>query len=454
MSESPQHAGPSTTIAAIATAPGMGGIGVVRLSGGKASAILARLFQPYAKVQALESHRLYAGQIRDPQTGESVDEVMAALMRGPHSYTGEDVAEIQAHGSPLILSRIVALAMREGAEQARAGEFTERAFLNGRIDLAQAEAVADLIAARTERAQRQALELLRGSLSEKIAEIAEQVRRALAHVEVEVDFVDEDAGGPGLDAAADEIDATRTALEELLIGYRTGKILREGARVALVGAPNAGKSSLFNALLAEDRAIVHGEPGTTRDRLEEWCEIEGFPVRLVDTAGLREAGGVEGIGVERSRKAIDEADLLLLLVDATAPVPEESAAMIAARDPRLLVVSNKMDLHGAAPVEGSDVAISVASGQGLVDLRVLLAARLGSEDEGERALLTRERHRASVDAAASHLKRGAALLRNESAPELAGIELRGALEDLAEIAGETTSDEILGLIFGEFCIGK
>ena len=443
-----------TTIVAIATAPGTGGIGVVRLSGPQAADILAALFVPNAKVESLESHRLYPGRVTDPDSGDAVDEVMAALMRGPHSYTGEDVAEIQAHGSPLILSRIVALAMSAGARQARPGEFTERAYLNGRIDLAQAEAVADLIAARTDRARRQALEVLRGTLSEKIGELGQSLRRALAHVEVEIDFVEEDAGAPGLEAAAAEIERVRKALEELMIGYRTGRLLREGARVALVGAPNAGKSSLFNALLSEDRAIVHGEPGTTRDRLEEWCEIEGFPVRLVDTAGLREAGGVEGVGVALSRKAIEEADLLLLLVDASMPLCEESRAIIAARDPRLIVVSNKMDLHGAAPVEGSDVAISVATGEGLAELRALLASRLSHEDEGERVLLTRERHRASVGAAADHLTRAAALLREQQAPELSSIELRAALEDLAEIAGETTSDEILGLIFGEFCIGK
>lgn len=445
------------TIVAVATPPGEGGIGVVRLSGPEAAEILAALFRPERTADGFESHRLYHGTLVDPKSGEGIDEVLVVRMQTPRSYTGEDVAEIHSHGSPVVLARVVELACAQGARRARAGEFTERAFLNGKIDLAQAEAVADLIAAKTDSARRQALETLGGRLSNRVRTLAERLRRALAHVEVNVDFTEEDIENPDLSAIATEVSGVRGELESLLASYRKGRLLRDGARVALVGAPNAGKSSLFNALLEEERALVFDEPGTTRDRLEEWCQIEGLPVRLIDTAGLREAAGVEGAGVELARRTIAEADLLLLISDGTVPLPEESRAVLDSGDARVLWVTNKVDLPGVV-VDERALGVSAKTGAGVPELGRAIIERLsdgGSAGEEAGATLTRERHREATARAVERLRRAEDLLLAQSdAPELASVELRGALGELAEIAGETATEELLGLIFGEFCIGK
>ncbi len=444
------------TIAAIATPPGAGGVGIVRLSGTQAPEILSRLFSPGRRPEEFESHRLYPGVIRDPVSGSFVDEVLAVRMHAPRSYTGEEVAEIQSHGSPLILRRIVDLAISLGARAARPGEFTERAFLSGKIDLTQAEAVADLISARTERARRQALEVLRGSLSTQVAALANRLRRALAHSEVMIDFSEEDAMGPDAAAVSKELESIRGGLGALLESYRHGKIIREGAKAVLAGAPNAGKSSLFNALLEEERAIVHDEPGTTRDRLEEWLDVQGIPVRLVDTAGLREADGVEAAGVGLARKAIEEADVLLILADAAKPVPAESLELLEKEKSRAIPVASKMDLPGASAPPGW-IPLSIRTGHGLAAIKDALAARLSNET-GEAAeggaILTRERHRNAVAEAARRVREATLRLSGEPAPELAAVELRGALSALAEIAGETANEDVLGLIFSEFCIGK
>ncbi len=445
------------TIAAIATPPGAGGVGIVRLSGPLAPRLLSALFRPERAPEEFESHRLYPGRVADPATGEVVDQVLAVRMRAPRSYTGEEAAEIQAHGSDLALRRILALCISRGAREARPGEFTERAFLNGKMDLSQAEAVADLIHARTEDARRSALEMLGGALSEKAREAARQLRRVLAHVELDVDFSEtEEAEAPPGEVLRD-LESARAGLENLLAGYRRGKLLREGARVTLLGAPNAGKSSLFNALLEEERALVHPEPGTTRDRIEEWLDVGGIPARLSDTAGLRAAGGVEAQGVELARRAAAEADLLLLVSDASGPLPEEGQNLLDLHGERVLWIASKMDLPGARAAPEA-LPVSAKTGQGLLELRRQMAARLGGTDAGGGVALSRERHRRAVAGALAHLENAAGLLESEKGaggrPELAASALRQALAELSEIAGETTSEDVLALIFSEFCIGK
>lgn len=440
-------------IAAIATAPGRGGIGVVRVSGPSLSAFInvlpGRVLKP----------RLATRVFFKDQAGQAIDEGLALFFPAPHSYTGEDVLELQGHGSPVVLAQLLQRCVELGARLARPGEFTERAYLNGRIDLAQAESVADLIEASNATAAGAALRSLRGEFSQLIQILSEKTITLRMLVEATLDFPEEDVDFLNAGRAAEQLKVLREQLAKVLGATRQGSLLREGIHVVLVGEPNVGKSSLLNRLAGDDIAIVTDVPGTTRDTLREQIDIDGLPVHVIDTAGLRESGDkVERIGIERTWAAIAKADLVLLLQDATHAGEDGNSAIIQqlpAALPRLQVL-NKIDLAGrAAGLERQHgetrIWLSAKTGEGIDGLKQAIRELAGWQPAGEGLFTARARHVAALQAAASHLDRAAA---HTAELELYAEELRLAHEALGAITGEFTADDLLGEIFSRFCIGK
>jgi len=463
------------TIAAVATPLGEGGLGVVRLSGPEAVAAADKIFRGSRPLSEASSHTLHHGRLwRD---GRVLDEAVAAVFKAPRSYTGEDVVEISCHGGVFLMKEVLSLCLGAGARLAAPGEFTRRAFTNGKMDLAQAEAVADLIAAQGEAQRRLSVEQLEGRLSRCVGDMRRGLVDLLAHLEANLDFVDDEV--PDLDRASltKQIEGLRAQVARLLATASRGKLLREGLRVTLVGKPNVGKSSLFNALLQADRAIVTPVPGTTRDTLEETFMADGVPVVLTDTAGLRDgAEPVETEGIARARKALDRADVALWVIDATAPMTEEDRAVGRALQGRAVVVAlNKTD---AAPQAGlpKDVApkewarTSAATGAGLDDLRrALLRATARTSASAEEArtaagaaaaleagavpTVANARHEALLKEAAAALDEAARAAPQEG-EEVLAVPLRAALDALSRITGENVNEDILDAIFARFCIGK
>jgi tRNA modification GTPase len=449
----------SDTIVAIATPPGRGGIGVVRVSGEKAHAVALALM---SRVRALEPRRATLGKVR--ATG-AADHVVTTFFPAPRSYTGEDVVEISAHGSPVVLRGIVSGAIGAGARLAEPGEFTLRAYLNGRMDLMQAEAVADLVDAVTPLQARTAFDQLEGTLTRAVGEIDRALFELIARLEASVDFPEEGYHFGDPESIASEIDAVAQRVALLLAGAKRGRLVREGLQVAIVGPPNAGKSSLFNALVGADRAIVAEAPGTTRDLVSETIDLEGLRVTLVDTAGLREtADAVESEGVARSLGAVSVADLILSVSDRSqAPVPVALAA-----DEKHLRIATKSDLpafsgigYGASPSDSAlrdaPVEVSARTGAGLDELRRRIVAALDAEPTRDRPAITNVRHIALVERAGESLARArhAALVDGQSLPEeFVLADLQEARARLEEITGKRASDDLLAHIFSRFCIGK
>ncbi len=460
------------TIAAIATPPGQGGIGIVRLSGAETRRVFDALFVPSARGRG-RRRALRHGHVVDPETGRPVDEVMAVLFPAPRTYTREDMAEIQAHGGAVPLQRILSLCLEQGVRLARPGEFTFRAFINGRISLDQAEAVLDVIQSRTETGLRLAVQQMEGHLAGRVRVARGRVMDSLAHLTACLDFP-EDEAPPG-DPAATAREALQEA-EGLLATADRGVLVRQGVRVALVGRPNVGKSSLLNALLRQNRAIVTPLPGTTRDTIEETASLAGLQVVLTDTAGLGVQGGeVESLGMERSRQALAAADLALLVLDGSEPLtPADGAAALEVQGRGALVVVNKADLperltdaEAGGLLPGVPVVrVSALTGQGLAELEdAVAAAALGGPSgagapgvvaagAGEEALVSSPRHRDALRRAAGHLRDGLAALGRGDADDCATIDLTAAANALGEITGETAGDELLEAIFSRFCIGK
>ncbi|MEI6343558.1 MAG: tRNA uridine-5-carboxymethylaminomethyl(34) synthesis GTPase MnmE [Verrucomicrobiota bacterium] len=450
-------------IVAIATPPGLGGLAVVRVSGRGALAVADAVFRPGRRdglmPSAAASHTVHHGHV--VAGGREVDEVLLTVLRGPRTYTREDTVEVGCHGGSHVARMVLEAFLAAGARAAGPGEFTRRAFLNGRLDLAQAEAVADLIHARSSRAVHAANAQLSGALSRRIEALRESLMHVLAHVEAHVDFPDEDIAPETGAALARRVEAALGEAQRLVDSARQGRLLREGARVAIVGAPNAGKSSLLNALLGVDRAIVSDVPGTTRDTVEDMATVAGFPVVLVDTAGLRESeDAIEKEGMRRSREAARGADLVLQVVDVTLPPPEDVQLEAGAGVPWLRV-ANKCDLaeHPGFASDAAWLRVSCRTGAGLDALRDAMAARLvgpgagvglGAGDE----VAVSARHHDALRRAMESMSQVLESMRQGQALDLVAADLRVAVQAVGEVVGKTSTEDLLDRIFSSFCIGK
>jgi tRNA modification GTPase len=445
------------TIVVISTPPGRGGIGVVRLSGTEARTIAAPLLKLRRE---LEPARAIFGELIEPQTGARIDEVVVTFFHKPHSYTTDDLIEISAHGSPVVLRRIVELALERGARLAEPGEFTMRAFLNGRIDLTQAEAVRDLIDSQTLYQARVAAQQLEGSLSRRIQPVKQKLVELIALMEAGVDFAEDDVPVLASEIILERIAEVRSGLEQLERSFAYGKLVHEGLTLAIVGRPNVGKSSLFNRLVERERAIVTATPGTTRDLVSETVAIGGIPVKLIDTAGIRKAlDEAEAIGIRKSMEALADADMVLVVLDASEPSHLEDEELLKQVEQRTaIVVLNKIDKCGTdIPVCGPPrVATSAATGTGIAELRDEILKRISGEhgSQPEAGFLTNLRQASLVTEAIKSLDAAADSARARVPHEMILLDLYGSLRHLDELTGATTADDILNLIFGSFCIGK
>ncbi len=438
----------SETIAAIATAPG-GGIGVIRLSGPLARKLATRATRknhpPHAQ---LRRRRVYA------ETGELLDDGMLVVFQGPHSFTGDDVVEFHGHGGAQTLGAVLDAFLALGARLALPGEFSERAYLAGKIDLTQAEAIADLVAARTDDARRAALRMLSGGLRDAANSVGKSLKTALAHIEATIDFPEE-VGELDTLAVRSSLAEAHARLTALLGAARRGRAQNEGITLALIGRPNVGKSSLLNALVGSERAIVTDQPGTTRDIVGETVLLGGFPVRALDTAGLRETDDpIEKEGVARARSAAESADLVLVVTDATRPLTPDEQELLAAYEGRALLVRNKADLcpRGEWGV-GSGEWVSAKNKAGLDALGVAVAQLLSGESESA-PLVTRTRHEDALRRAQISVEAAQASLSSGQPPELIAVDCHGALQSLGELTGEVSRSEIIEGIFRTFCLGK
>jgi tRNA modification GTPase len=457
------------TIVAIATPPGRGGIGVVRLSGAEALQI-ARPMLRLTHGHELEAGRAHFGVLIDPATGERIDEIVATYFAKPHSYTTDDVVEISCHGSPVVLRHVVEMALAAGAHLAEPGEFTMRAFLNGRIDLTQAEAVRDLIDAQTLYQAQVAARQLEGALSKRLQPIKQKLLELIATMEAGVDFAEDDVAVISDEQILLRVAAIGAPLRELLASFAFGKVVHEGLTLAIVGRPNVGKSSLFNRLVERERAIVTATPGTTRDLVSETVSIGGIPVRLVDTAGIRTAvDEAESIGVRKSMEALAEAEIVLVVRDASHGAESAISHDEQQQDQRLLqmvtnrpavIVWNKSDLARETKVPADEahpvVLASALTGDGIDELRANILRLIGGDGgaQQESGFLTNVRQKQLVAESIAALGRAAAAVPQRIPHEMILLDLYGALRPLDDITGATTADDILNLIFGSFCIGK
>lgn len=446
---------PSDTIVAIATPPGRGGIGVVRISGSKAATVTGSIT---SRNDALEARRATLRALRVDDA--AIDRAVITFFPAPHSYTGEDVVEISAHGSPVVLHAIVGAAMRAGARLAEPGEFTFRAYLNGRIDLVQAEAVQDLVEAVTPLQARAAFDQLEGTLTSRIREVDQALFELTARLEASLDFPEEGYHFVEPGSAAEEIEAIGRQIDALLCDAGRGRLIREGAQVAIIGRPNSGKSSLFNRLAGAGRAIVTEIPGTTRDLVTEVVDLHGAAITLVDTAGIHDApaDAVEREGIARARAAEEVADLVVVVVDRSRPLTEEDRALVAGRSGRArLVVANKCDLPAAWRPDHveSPVQISATEGHGVVELRREIARRLSAGDRlHDTPAVTNTRHVELLSRSRAALHRAADAARQGTAEEFVAADLADARASLEEVTGLRTPDHVLEAIFSRFCIGK
>ena len=454
----------SDTIAAIATPLGEGGLAVLRVSGPQALAIADRCFAPKGiaskKPSGASSHTIHYGHIK--RDDRVIDEVLVSVLRAPRTFTREDVVEISCHGGLLPARLVLDALLAAGARLAEAGEFTKRAFLNGRLDLAQAEAVADLIHARTDLAVSAANEQLAGKLSQRIRELRADLLTTLAHVEAHLDFPDEDIAPDTRGQLLARLDRGVAFMDELLRTAHDGQVLRRGVRAAIVGRPNAGKSSLLNQLLGHDRAIVSPTPGTTRDTIEETASIRGVPVVFIDTAGLRDtADAVEAEGVRRSRVALERAELILHLLDASEPLDAADQRHLEEfSDRKRLLVINKCDLPRRLEVPAQSGArvleISCATGAGLEALRDAIRDTVctGGLNAEMLQVMINSRHQDALQRSRAATLRSAEALRADRTLELVALDLRIAVQAVGEIVGETTTEDLLDVVFSQFCIGK
>lgn len=457
------------TIVAVATARGEAGIGIVRVSGDLALQIAAELFRSPRGVSPtrLSTHTLTYGHVIDTNASDDIiDEVLLGVMHAPKTYTGEDIVEFNCHGGIVTLTAVLDLVVKNGARVAEPGEFTKRAFLNGRLDLAQAEAVAELISSKTELSRKIAIEALAGKLSDTVNSLSDQLAGLLAEIEASIDFPDEDLDFMKVETQLETARVVQNDLTTLLNTADEGKIITEGVNVAILGKPNVGKSSLLNALVGTTRAIVTDIPGTTRDTVEETINVNGIPLKLVDTAGIRQTDDiVEQQGVERSKAVLDRSELLLLMFDASQPLNNADLELLqAAESTKAILILNKVDLPVVTPSttllvhapQKRVIETVIPEGKGLDALKSVICEELLGDEwvVGESPIVTNARHQEALRRASEGLGYAIESLENGMPPDLVAVDLRISLDGLGDIVGKTTTEDILDRIFSQFCVGK
>ncbi len=454
------------TIAAIATAPGEGGIGVVRISGEKSRAILEQIFSREKNEYDIIPRMMHYGFVCDNFSGELIDEVMAVYFKEPYSYTAEDVVEIQCHGSMVSLRKILSLVLKNGARIAEPGEFTKRAFLNGRLDLSQAEAVIDLIRAKSDKSFDVALNQLEGNFSKEICQIRAELMNSLVNITVNIDYPDEDIEQLTFENIVSDLTSVRVKIEKMLQTSDTGRIMSEGLKISIIGKPNVGKSSLMNALLKETRAIVTSVPGTTRDTIEEMLTIRGIPVKLTDTAGIRETEDlIEKIGIEKSKEAFNNADLIIFMADRSRALDEEDFSILNhIRDKKAVVILNKTDLPSAFDSvelekhlpEACIIEASVVNGDGIEELENVVENMVygGEVKQSNSMMVTNVRHKNLLEEAETSLSDAIEMAKACQPLELLEIDASRAYECLGAIIGEAVEEDIINEVFKRFCLGK
>lgn len=463
------------TIVAVSTPPGTGGIAVIRMSGKEAVCIADKFFKGRKKLKDASTHTVNFGHIIDPQNNDVVDEVLATVMRAPRTYTREDIVEINCHGSSAVVKRVLEIAIKNGARPAEPGEFTKRAFLNGRIDLSQAEAVIDLINSKTSESSKAALGQLEGKLSQKLKKARDKLIELLAHIEVTVDYPEHDVEQITAEMAYKEIIKIISEMEKLVQDFDRGKILREGINIVIAGKPNAGKSSLLNMLSGENKAIVTDIPGTTRDLIEEYINIKGIPAKVTDTAGIRETEDiVEKIGVQKAREALNQADLVLVMIDAQEGFDLQTKNIMRQNvNKKTILLINKTDIVDNNEILGiiqqvhvfldslnfnniDIIEISAKTGQGIEELenKIYCMFMGGEIMQNQEVLLTNARHKDLIDKARLSLQDAVNAYFNGLTLDCIAIDIKNAAEFLGMITGESVSEDVLKEIFSRFCIGK
>ena len=457
-----------STIAAISTAPAIGGIGIVRMSGKECFDVLEKIFKPKnpETIENIAGYRIKYGTIVNPETNRVVDEVLVSYFKCPKSYTAENMCEINSHGGIVVIREILELCLKNGAELAKPGEFTERAFLNGRIDLAQAEAIIDIINAKSTREAQESANQLEGYLSRKINEIREKIMDIMVNIEANIDYPEYDVEEVSNKDAENKLKEIESELIKLSKTFENGKILKEGVKIAIIGSPNAGKSSLLNSMLKEERAIVTDIAGTTRDIIEEQISIEGIPFKVIDTAGIRDAKDkIEQIGIEKSKKAANEADVILAVFDSSVPLNDEDREILnLLKHKKSIIVLNKTDLKQIVNNECKEIQdvntevinISLKNNEGLERIYESLVKmfNLNQINLDNELTITNIRHQELINKAIESTRIALNDLNNSMPIDIISINIKEILEHLGEITGDNVSEDIIKSIFVKFCLGK
>lgn len=453
------------TIVAISTAAGNGGIGIVRLTGEDTFKIIEKIFKPKSNNTEIKGYTMKYGNIVNPKNNEIIDEVLVSYFVSPKSYTRENMCEINTHGGMVVEKRILEVCLENGAELAEPGEFTKRAFLNGRIDLSQAEAIIDLINSKSEKEAKESVNQLEGNLSKKINEIEQKLIDTMVNIEVVVDYPEYDVEEAKDSDAIKELEDVRELLIKLKESFNKGKILKDGIKTVILGKPNAGKSSLLNAILNEERAIVSSIEGTTRDTIEEYIHINGISLKLIDTAGIRDADNeIERIGVDKSKKLAESSDLIIAIFDTSRPFDKEDEEIVnIIKDKKAIVLLNKIDIGNAEEIENKlndlnkpIIKISALKNEGIEELYSKIEDlfefnEISSDNE---ILITNERHKNQINKAIENIELGIKSLKDNVPIDISAIYIKQVLEDLGEITGKNVTEDIINEIFKKFCLGK